>query len=266
MQSVCHTFVVAILLLVSSAGLSLRTGTVPAFAQGAPQPESGTLKEDIERMKADLEDIKRELKLMHQFLIQRLSQPTPSSPVVAKVSLSGNPMLGKSDAPITLIEFSDYQCPFCQRFFQTTLPALRTEYIDRGKVRYVFRDFPIDQIHPHARKAAEAAHCAGEQGKYWEMHDVLFQNQPALEIDKLKAYARSLQLDATAFDACLEQNKYTAEVQKDYADGVTAGVRGTPGFFVGKTGSDDTIQGTLISGAQPLAVFRQAIEGLLRKD
>ena len=266
MQSVSHMVVVAIVLLVSSAGLSLRTGTAPAFAQGAPQPESGTLKEDIERMKADLEDIKRELKSMHQFLVQRLSQTTPSSPSVAKVSLSGNPMLGKSDAPITLIEFSDYQCPFCRKFFQTTLPGLKTAYIDTGKVRYVFRDFPIDQIHPHARKAAEAAHCAGEQGQYWQMHDVLFQNQPALEVDKLKAYARNLQLDATAFEACLEQNKYATEVQKDYEDGVAAGVRGTPGFFVGQTGSDDTIQGTLISGAQPLAVFRQAIEGLLRKD
>jgi len=266
MQSVSHTFIVAIVLLVSSAGLSLRTGTAPAFAQGAPQPESGTLKEDIERIKTGLEDIKKELKLIHEFLVQRLAQPTPSSPAVAKVSLSGNPTLGKSDAPITLIEFSDYQCPFCRKFFQTTLPGLKTAYIDTGKVRYVFRDFPIDQIHPHARKAAEAAHCAGEQGQYWQMHDVLFQNQPALEVDKLKAYARSLRLDATAFEACLEQNKYATEVQKDYEDGVAAGVRGTPGFFVGQTGSDDTIQGTLISGAQPLAVFRQAIEGLLRKD
>ena len=156
--------------------------------------------------------------------------------------------------------------PLLQQVFQTTLPGLKTAYIDTGKVRYVFRDFPLEQIHPHARKAAEAAHCAGEQGKYWEMHDLLFHNQQSLEVEKLKAHARSLQLESTAFDACLEQGKYTDKVQKNYQDGVAAGVRGTPGFFLGKTKADETIQGTLISGAQPLTVFQQAIESLLREQ
>ncbi len=117
--------------------------------------------------------------------------------------MSAYSTLGQPEAPVTLIEFSDYQCPFCRRFFQTTLPTLKTEYIDTGKLRYVFRDFPLDQIHPYARKAAEAAHCAGDQGKY------------------------------------------RAKVQKNYEDGGSAGVRGTPGFFVGKTRSDGTIQGGL---------------------
>ena len=206
------------------------------------------------------------LKFIHGFFQRLAQQQTSSTPVVAMVSLSGNPMLGKKDAPLTLVEFSDYQCPFCHKFFQATLPELKTTYIETGKVRYVFRDFPLDQTHPHARKAAEAAHCAGEQGKYWEMHDLLFQNQQALEVEKLKAHARSLQLESAAFDACLEQGKYTDKVQKNYEDGAAAGVRGTPGFFLGKTGTDETMQGTLISGAQPLAVFRQAIESLLREQ
>jgi protein-disulfide isomerase len=237
---------------------------MPALAQAASESQPGTLTEDIARIKAELAEIKKELQLLRQFLVQRLAQPTQSAPTVATVRLAGNPMLGKPDAPLTLIEFSDYQCPFCRRYFQTTLPALKTEYIDTGKVRYVFRDFPLDRIHPQARKAAEAAHCAGDQGKYWEMHDLLFQDQQALDLDQLKKYARDLQLDPTAFDTCLEQGKYTAEVQQDYDEGVAAGVRGTPGFFLGKTGADDTIRGTLITGAQPLSVFRQAIEGLLR--
>ena len=181
------------------------------------------------------------------------------------MSIAGSPSLGKPDAPITLIEFSDYQCPFCNRFFQTTLPTIKAEYVDTGKLRYVFRDFPLDRIHPHARKAAEAAHCAGEQGQYWAMHDLLFQSSPALQVEQLKEYAGRLDLDRTVFDACLEQSKYAAKVEKDYQDGATAGVRGTPGFFIGTTQPDDTIQGVLISGARPLAVFRQAIERLLQK-
>jgi protein-disulfide isomerase len=179
------------------------------------------------------------------------------------VRLAGNPMLGTPDAPLTLIEFSDYQCPHCRRFVETPLPALRHDYIDIGKLRYVFRDFPLDRLHPQARKAAEAAHCAGEQGKYWEMHDLLFHNRQALQVESLPGYARQLGLHAAAFTTCLTQGKYAAEVQQDLADGTTAGVQGTPGFFLGKTQADGTIQGTFIRGAQPLAVFRQTIERLL---
>ncbi len=268
MPSVYQKLSLVMLLLASISGLSLLPGTAPVLGQekSSPASESATRQDDIAAIKADLEEIKKELKSLRQFLTQRLSRPARSNaPVAAEVSLAGNPMLGKKDAPITLIEFSDYQCPFCDRFFRTTLPTLKTEYIETGKVRYVFRDFPLDQIHPYARKAAEAAHCAGDQGKYWEMHDVIFQNRKALQIDKLKTHATNLKLDATAFNACLENGKYTAEVEKDYQDGTAAGVRGTPGFFIGKTRAGDSIQGTLISGAQPFAVFRQTIEGLLQK-
>ena len=147
--------------------------------------------------------------------------PHPSVAVIAKVSTADNPTLGKPDAPITIVEFSDYQCPFCRRFFENTLPALKADYIDIGTVRYVFRDFPLDRIHPQARKAAEAARCAGEQGQYWEMHDQLFQNR-ALRVLQLKGYARNLGLDLTAFEACLDGGTYAAEVDKDVAAGATA--------------------------------------------
>lgn len=248
--------------------LTLGSRIIPAFAQlnSLSQSELSTLKDDLERIKIELEEIKKELRLIRQLFSQRPSQPTQSAPVVANVNIAGNPILGVKDAPITLIEFSDYQCHFCSRFFQTTLPTLKADYIDTGKVRYVFRDFPLDRIHPYARKAAEAAHCTGDQGKYWEMHDLLFKNQQALQVEHLKTYARSLNLNPAAFDDCLEQGKYAAEVQKDYEDGVGAGVRGTPGFFVGKTRADDTIEGALINGARPLAVFRQEIERLLREN
>jgi protein-disulfide isomerase len=256
---------VVMLIVLLSASLSLGSWTAPARAEseGVSPSEFGALKDALESINTSLEDIKKELQLMRELLSQRSTQPTRPADVTALVSLSGRPMLGHTDAPLTLIEFSDYQCPYCRRFFETTLPALKAEYIATGKLRYVFRDFPIDRIHPFARKAAEAAHCAGDQGKYWEMHDLLFQNPKALQVEQLKVYARRLDIVGVAFDDCLDQGKYATQVQKDVDDGAAAGVQGTPGFFLGKPRADGAIQGTIIKGAQPIAVFRQIIERLL---
>ena len=143
------------------------------------------------------------------------------------------------------------------------LPTLKKEYIEAGKLRYAFRDFPLDQIRPQARKAAEAARCAGDQGKHWEMHDLLFWNQQALQPEQLKIYAERLNLDAKTFRTCLEGGKHRALVQPNYNKSVSAGVRGTPSFFLGKTRADNTIEGVLRSGARPLNDFRQEIERVL---
>lgn len=251
--------------LVLIAGLIVGAGAHPAYAAEKPVSESEfrSLKEDLKGIRGDLEELKKEMKLIRQLLGRRSTQ---TAPVVATVSVSGNPIMGRKDAPVTLIEFSDYQCPFCRRFSQNTLPTLKTKYIDTGRVRYVFRDFPLDRIHPQARKAAEAAHCAEDQGKYWEMHDLLFQNQKDLQVGKLKTYARSLKLDPVAFDDCLQKDKYAANVQKDLEDGVGVGIRGTPSFFVGKTGQDDTIKGVMIRGARPITVFQAEINKLLKEN
>src|SRR6266404_441152 len=179
-------------------------------------------------------------------LSQRPAGGGVATTVPVRTSVADAPTLGNADAPVTLVEFSDYQCPFCQRFFATTLSALKKHYVDTGKVRYVFRDFPLDQIHPQARKAAEAAHCAGDQGKYWEVHDLLFQNQRALAPSELSEHARNLGLDAAAFDACLGSHKQAARVSKGHTDGMAAGVQGTPGFVVAKTQPGDSVEGTLV--------------------
>jgi protein-disulfide isomerase len=235
--------------------------TAPASAQSEP-----ATKADLKAIQGELEALRKELKEIRDLLTRPARRQAPQAPVKARVSIDDDPVLGQADAPVTLVEFSDYQCPFCKRFFDTTLPALKAEYIDTGKLRYVFRDFPIDQIHPYARKAAEAAHCAGDQGKYWEMHDLLFQNQRALQTDRLKAHAEGLGgIDMASFEECLTSNKYSAEVQKDFEAGSAAGVRGTPGFFLGKSTPDGTFEGTFIRGAQPVQVFRNAIERLLKE-
>src|SRR5439155_217772 len=178
-----------------------------------------------------------------------------SGPV--RTSLGDAPMLGRADAPVTLVEFSDYQCPFCQRFFATTLSALKKHYVNTGKVRYVFRDFPLDQMHPQARKAAEAAHCAVEQGKYWEMHEVLFQNQRTLAPPQLTVHARTVGVDGSKFDECLSSGRHAARVERGLADGAAVGVQGTPTFVVGKTKAGDFVEGTPIRGAQTLEMFRR---------
>ena len=268
MRSVTWRVCIVALCLTVIGSQDPRLGSPPALAQPqtGSQSELEALKGDVEKIKAELAAIREDLKRIRQHLSQGRPQPTQPGSVVASVSIAGNLIMGKKDAAVTMIEFSDYQCPFCKRFFETALPTLKAEYIETGKVRYVFRDFPLDQIHPQARKAAEAAHCAGDQGKYWEMHDLLFQNQQALQVESLKTHARSLRLNGAAFDSCLDRDTYATEVQKDFEDGVAAGVRGTPSFFIGKTRSDDTVQGVYLSGALPTPVFRQAIDNALREN
>jgi protein-disulfide isomerase len=230
----------------------------PATAQ------TSELKQEVETLKKDVSEIRKALDEIRQSLTQRPSASMrPAGP--AKVSVVDKPALGKPDAPVTLVEFSDYQCPFCRRHLTSTFPELKKQYIDSGKLRYVYRDFPIDRIHPEARKAAEAAHCAGEQGKFWEMHDVLFAKPRQLKPDELKTHAQGLGLAQAAFDACLDQGKYADAITEDETLGLSLGVSGTPTFFIGKTTADGTIEGVRLVGAQPIAAFRRVIDQLLEK-
>ncbi|MBU0460332.1 MAG: thioredoxin domain-containing protein [Nanoarchaeota archaeon] len=172
------------------------------------------------------------------------------------VSTDDDAVKGNPDATVTIVEFSEFQCPFCAKFFQETYPLIIKNYVDTGKVNYVFRDFPLD-FHQNAQKAAEAAECAGEQDKYYEMHDYLFTNQDYLEVENLKGYAKDLGLDTTEFNDCLDSGEMEDEVKADLAEGKTYGVSGTPAFF---------INGKMISGAQPYSVFTTEIEAALAED
>ena len=161
---------------------------------------------------------------------------------------------GDANAPVTMIEFADYQCPYCVRFYTDTLPQIEKQYVETGKVKIVYRDFPLSSLHPYAEKAAEAAECAGEQGKYYEMHDLLFEKGVNGGAETYKGYAADLGLDTSKFNTCLDSGAMEGEVSKDLQDGANAGVRGTPAFV---------INGQLVSGAQPFSVFQQVIESAL---
>ena len=243
-----------------SIGLALAASasTIGTALAQTSTPPATDVRQEIDALRKEVGEIRKALDEIRQ----RLRQDPPSS-APATVSAADRRALGRADAPVTIVEFSDFQCPYCRRHVSATLPALKTDYIATGKVRYVFRDLPIDSIHPHARKAAEAAHCAGEQGRYWEMHDVLFQHQRQLAAGNLKAHAGALGLDRDAFDACLDEGKHVKAVRDDEVAARSIGVTATPTFFIGKTRPDGTVEGIRIVGAQPIAAFRKAIDPLL---
>jgi protein-disulfide isomerase len=173
-------------------------------------------------------------------------QPPPA--IRVEVSTAGAPVRGAADAPVTVVEFSDFECPFCKQ----TRPTLK-QLLERypGKVRLAYRDFPLDSIHPQARRAAEAARCAQDQGKFWEYHDVLFIQSPQLAPDDLRRYAGQVGLDVTKFDSCLAAGVHKAAVQRDLDEGNRLGITGTPAFF---------INGRTLTGAQPLEAFTRLID------
>jgi protein-disulfide isomerase len=166
-----------LLVLIISLCLSPRLALTCAESASAVPSDLDALRDDLKGINTRLEGVQKELERSRPLLRQSSVQPTPPGGAMATISFARKPTLEHKEAPLALIEFSDYQCPFCARFVQTVLPVLKAEYVDTGKLRYVFRDFSLDRIHTQARKAAEAAHCAGEQAQYWEMHDLLFRNQ-----------------------------------------------------------------------------------------
>jgi protein-disulfide isomerase len=167
-----------------------------------------------------------------------------------KIEVSYDParVRGDPNAPITIVEFSDFQCPFCQRS-HAVVKELLSKYA--GKVKVAYRDFPLRQIHPQADAAAEAARCAGEQGKFWQFHDRLFETSRSLDLAAFADHAAAIGLDQSRFVECLAADKFEAQIEQDLQDGTQAGVNGTPGFF---------INGVMVTGAQPLAVFEKVVE------
>ena len=183
-----------------------------------------------------------------------------------KISADDDPVIGNPNAPVTIIEFSDFQCPFCARFQTQTLPLILEQYVETGKVKFVFRDFPIISSHPNAMPAAVASECADEQNKFWEYHDMLFENQGVWSkmeftstITLFKEYATELELNQEQFNVCLDSGKYVNEINNDLEDGRKYEITGTPGFFIG----NENTGFVKVNGAQPFEVFRGIIESQL---
>lgn len=191
-------------------------------------------------------------------------------PADGVASVDDDPILGDRNAPITMIEFSDYECPFCKRFADETLPQLKKQYIDTGKIKLVIRDLPLSFHDPMATKEGVAANCAREQGsdtKYFQYHDEIFartkSNGNGLSEADLMTIATDIGLNLNWFNSCLVDPVQTEEVEKDLADAGKAGATGTPTFVIGKTTANGEVRGELVVGAQPFATFRAIIDPML---
>ncbi len=239
-----------------------------ALALAVALSADSALAQSITEKQAD--EILKELRQIRQLLERQVqAMPAPAAPPpgpaaderVTVPSPTG-PVLGKPDAPVTIIEYTDLECPFCHQFHMNAFADIKKSYIDTGKVRFISRDFPLG-FHPHAKSAAVASRCAGEQGKFWELRNLLAANADKLAPEAVTSYAREVKLDLEAFQDCLAGDRFASALQKDWDDAIAAGVSGTPTFVIARTAPGATLQGTRVVGAQPFEAFEQRIRALL---
>jgi len=250
--------------LIASLALALLAlCALPAWGQ-EPEAEAPPLFND-DRADAILQELKQIRSLLEKIEKQGLAQKPkrPKPPATATLQLDPeSPSLGAEDAPITVVEFTDFQCPYCKRFVETSFPSLKRDYIDTGKVRWVSRDLPLS-FHPNARKAAQAAHCAGEQGRYWEMRDTLFRNNRSLAPEQLAQYAAPAGIDSGPFTECLASDRYLERIDRDAKLAASIRVTGTPTFVIGKP-QGLKLSGKRVVGAQKPTRFSAEFDRLLK--
>jgi protein-disulfide isomerase len=265
----------------AAAVIAAAVGTVTLSAQG-PQ----TTDQRIAALEAGQQEILKELREL-KILLQQLRQPMPApagvppAPAPANTNaarppappqlpdfdllLAGSPSKGKADAKLVILEFSDFECPFCGRYARDTYAQVVKEFVDTGKARYVFRHLPIEKLHPRALRASEAAECAHAQGRFWEYHDRLFNNQQALGEADFTAHAQAMSLNIPTFEKCMAaQLASPAKIRQGQNEGGRAGVTGTPTFFLGTVTKEGRFKPLRrLVGAHPIANFRTTIDSVL---
>jgi protein-disulfide isomerase len=253
-----HATAIALMLL-------LCAGTEPVKAQSGSELDA--IRGEIQALKSGQDAIQKDLAIIKGMLERQAGTKPPAGEFrPTDFAIAGSPVKGGDDAPVTMIEFTDYQCPFCRKHNQRTLPRLVREFVDSGKLRYVLREYPLESSHPLAPGAAEAALCAGDQGRYWEMNAQLFEDSERLLPENLVAQAEALGLDRASFKHCLDSDQHAERIERDLRDGEAAGIQGTPTFFLGLTNRADptTFLATRnLIGAQPYGNFKRMIEELL---
>lgn len=224
-----------------------------------------SLRKEVEALKASQEAMKKDLEEIREFLRVATGGKFGAPPIEGQtVDLSGAPARGQESAPITLVEVSDYHCPYCRRHFQQTQPQINASYVDQGKVRHVFVHYPIDQLHPEAFRSHEAASCAADQGKFWELHAKLFES-PARSVDQIVERASAAGLDANALRSCIESGKYSSPVRESVKRMQQLGVDSTPMFLIGMTPKDGEPMKILkvVRGAHPFDQFKVTFDGMM---
>jgi len=246
----------------------VRTAAIVSMLASVSALGQTTQSDDLKKSTDSLNETQKLILKEHQGIRTLLAQQGQARPVAdtlpaTPMDISKEPFKGAANAKVAIIEFSDFQCPFCGRYDKDTYPQIAKDYIDTGKVKYIWRDYPLES-HQNAENAAEAAHCAGEQGKFWEMHDRLFANQQNITAADLPKHAEALGLSTTVFQQCLDSGRYVTDIKKDIADAGTVGISGTPSFLIGVVQPNGSVKLTKkLVGAKPYSEFKSAIDPLL---
>jgi protein-disulfide isomerase len=242
----------------------------PVLIAAHPPPQNPTAdriqalevtQRELQQQMAILQKQLEELKALIQL---RAAGPAGPPPVTGLVLPPGGATRGNAQARLTMIEYTDFECPFCARYARESYPQIMRDFVDTGRVRYMVRHLPLESIHPSARLAAQAAECARQQGKFWDLHDRLFANPQALGRAELERTAETLGLAMPAFRQCVDSPAAAEVVTRDLEEAMRAGVAATPSFVIGTTQPDGSVRALRrLSGAQPYAAFKAALEGLL---
>jgi len=252
------TAIVALLTAASSQSVHAQSRS-----QAADQSDLSALRKQVQSLQDQQRQILEELSALRKLIEARLAPQRASSP---SPNILAEPSSGDANARFAIIEYSDFECPYCGQYERETYPRILADYVKSGKLRYVHRDLPLS-VHPHAMHAARAARCSGEQGKYWEMYDSLYANQADLSDAAIRTLVQSLGLNAAAFQECLSSGRYTQEIQESTSEAQRLGIKGTPTFFLGTIEPGGTLKVLkAIHGAQPYEVFQSGINDMLVKS
>lgn len=256
-----------------SIPLAILLGLAGSRALAQSQPEPQDIKQELAALREAQQAIARDVEALRTMLQQAMGPrqaPPAAGAVVAgegaqPLTIAGRPSKGNPRARVTVVEYSDYECPYCGQYVTDVYPQLDREYVKTNKINYVFKNYPIAQLHPVSIKAHKAAACAGDQNRYWEMHDRLFADQRNFNLDRFMEHATLLSLDPVAFRACIESTRHEALIQEDVAEAQNGGVRGTPVFVLALTDpkGQAITPARVIVGAQPYTAFKEAIDAML---
>jgi protein-disulfide isomerase len=238
--------------------ISLICSPIQAQTKKKRKPQDQTL-QTIQTQQQQIISQLNDIKQLLATAMGGAPQPTPPS----QLSVGNQNFRGDGNAPVAIIEYADFECPYCGEYEREVYPQLSRDYIETGKVKYFYRDMPLP-IHSHSMIAARAARCAGEQGKFWEMHDSLFAKQNAIRDVDMPGRAQELGLDGRKFSECLSSDRYTDELKRSANEAQKMGVDGTPGFFIGTAGPDGKVTNLkMILGMRPYEAFKSAIDDTL---
>lgn len=246
--------------------VAVALAVIASAAAAQSTPDLTSLQDEVASLRAAQQALRQEVQELRG-LLQRAPAPPPAATGPApgiELTLDGAQVRGASDARVTLVEFSDFQCPFCARHAAATYPQIVRDYVDPGKVRYAFMGFPIEALHPAAFEQHAAAACAAEQQRFWPMHDRLFADPRGHDAKALAGHAAALGLDTRAFRACLASGRHAADIRRVIKTGEAIGVVGTPTFLIGVMDGDGRFKAIkVLSGAKPYAAFRDAIDSVV---